>query len=51
MQLLDDRDLQTPAQAADSYRLPRQTSNDERRTQDLQIGSAHPQKKAECPMR
>jgi hypothetical protein len=45
MQLLDDRDLQTPARAADGYRLPRQTSNDERRAGDLQIGPANRKKK------
>jgi hypothetical protein len=41
MQLLDHKDLQTIANAADGCPLHKQTSNDERRQQDLQIWAAH----------
>jgi hypothetical protein len=37
MQLPDHKDLQTGTQAADGHPPPKQTSNDERRQQDLQM--------------
>jgi hypothetical protein len=40
MQLLDHRDLHTITQAADGNPLHKQTSNDERRAGDLQIGGS-----------
>jgi hypothetical protein len=40
MQLLIPQDLQTMTHAAVSHPLPKQTSNDERRAGDLQIGAA-----------
>jgi hypothetical protein len=49
MQLLDDKDLRATRPAADGYPQPGQTSNNERREKDLQIGAAqnaaHPPEK------
>jgi hypothetical protein len=49
MQLLDHKDLQTEARAADRSPQPEQTSNDARSEKDLQIGAvqkaAHPSAK------
>jgi len=51
MQLLDHKDLHTIAQATDSNPLPKQTSNDERREEDLQIEAAREQKSAHSAQR
>jgi hypothetical protein len=40
MQLLDDKGLRATRPAADGYPQPGQTSNNERRAEDLQIGVA-----------
>jgi hypothetical protein len=46
MQLPNHKDLQTGTQAADGHLPPKQTSNDERRQQDLQIAAVRLQKEA-----
>jgi hypothetical protein len=46
MQLPNHKDLQTGTQAADGHQPPKQTSNDERRQQDLQIAAVRLQKEA-----
>jgi hypothetical protein len=45
MQLLIPQDLQTMTHAAVSHPLPKQTSNDERRAGDLQIGAEYSARK------
>jgi hypothetical protein len=49
MQLLVHSDLQTKTLAADGYPPPKQTSNDERREKDLQIGIAPAKRASSAP--
>jgi hypothetical protein len=51
MQLLDDKDLRATRPAADGYRQPGQTSNNERTEKDLQIEPEHPHENAKHPAR